>query len=303
MISLSVLNMSIKIFKKSFFFKAIPMVGFFEYCITGMYEHSPPSRIGSEFVPLISANYDHSEPFGYIIVAIAGLLMIINNIMFLRKYLFRPKQLFLWIFLMWGNFIYFFQLSLVISKYVNRLQLFVAILHNACEMAMFYWIYLAIRDRIRCPFCPKILQQPTKADKIFLWIFTIAAFITILGQIIVTIVFTDLKYAVYAFYLILVGDTLFIGSTITCFITVWKRRDISSIKELTSLFIAVVAHAIYAANDILTCKFTTFTADIALVSHVITICAVTWCIIYVSRIKEDDDYIPISRGPGDTCFC
>lgn len=284
-------------------------MGFLKTCLMGIEPHDTNASIGTAFIPFISADYDHSEPFGYIIMAITGLLIIYNNIALLVKYLFKPKQQFLWAFVLWGNCLFLFQLNLAITKYVNRLQLFIAIVHNMCELTMFYWIYLAIRDYIKCPFCTYFLKSVTICDRAFLWTFTGFAYLINILQIAITALFSDLKYGTYVFYLIFVGDTLFIGGTIICFILVWRRRNIIEIKELTSLLVAVIAHALYAANNVLTCRYDTFTADIALVMYAISVAAVTTSVFCAVRKPENDNtYHPIDSSfdehmPADTRFC
>lgn len=280
-------------------------MSFLKTCLSGIRPHDPNSKIASAYIPFISANYDHSEPFAYIIVAITGLLMIYNNYMLLKKYLFHVKQQFFWAFVFWGNFLFFFQLNLAITRYVNRLQLFIAIGHNMCELTMFYWIYLAIRNYVDCPFCTTLRKRVKVGDRAFLWAFTILAYTLNTVQIVITALFADLKYGTYVFYMIFFGDTLFIGGTIVCFIMVWRRRDKVSMSKLVGLLIAVIAHSLYAANNVLTCQYSTFTADIATVTYLISILAITWSVFtnrnHPNSIIDDTEYFEYL--PSDTRFC
>jgi hypothetical protein len=285
-------------------------MAFFRHCITGIYsEANRSSPVGADFVPLISANYQKSEPFGYIIMAITALFILFNNIVFMRGFAFKPRQHFLWAFIMWGNCLFLFQLMLTISRYVNRLQLVIAIFHNSYELYLTYWNYLTIRGYINSPLDNKVPSSDKRVgmgDKIVIWSFSVLAFLLILSQLVVIILFDDLKYGIYAFYLILFGDTFFISSTVLCFILRVFAKS-SSVKretfEITLLFIAVLSHTLYAANNVLTCKFSVFTADIALVTNIVSIMAISACLYYVyksDRSLVDDS---IEYLPNNTFFC
>lgn len=278
-------------------------MGFFKYCITGAREHASDSIVNSNFVPLISAKYDHSEPFGYIIIAITGLMVIAYNILFIKKFWFKPRQHFLWAFTMWGNCLFLFQMMLVISRYVNRLQLVIAIFHNSYELFMTYWVYMTNRGYISSPLDNKIQGPIQRIDRVIAWIYSVLASVLIIGQLITIILFDDLKYGIYAFYLILVGDTFFIGSTIVCFVQKCIKGQIRRNYEIASLFVAVMGHTIYAANNVLTCEFTTFTADIALVSYAISMVAISWCQYYTYRHRKADEPCEESDNMPDDVFC
>lgn len=279
-------------------------MGFWDNCVTNLPDVNS-SPIGSLFVPLVSANYNKSEPFGIIMMVICGLLVIFNNVAFFRIFLFMPRQPFLWAFLMWGNFVYIFQMLIVINHHVNRVTLILGILHNLYELYITYWNYRAIRNQISTPADTKILEDATVCDRITMWTFTMLAFALIVGQLIVIVLFTDLRYGTYAFYLILFSDSFFISSSLVAFVMLAFRGRLLGLDKhkMIGLLISVVGHVGYAINSLFMCSYPIPTAPIALVTNFVSMAGLTWCMWNVMWNSVPSEPVAGEATPDATFFC
>lgn len=273
-------------------------MGFFQHCVTNLHTEGT-TLINAEVVPLLSADYDASQPFGYIMMVISGLLMLGCNIMFFKGFLFKPKQPFAWALLFWGNVVYLFQLALIIDNHVSRLVLILGELHDIPELRIAYWNYLTIRGYLQGPADTKVPENIRLGDRIVLWVYTILATMFVIGQLSTMVLLTPLRYGTYAFYLILVGDICFLGSSVISFI-IQIRRKVRGVflYEMCALAIVVVGHSIYALNSLLICYYPRPTAIVSIVTNFISIVGVVLSTYIVYKYRKSDhealDYLPDS---------
>ena len=277
-------------------------MGYWDECVTHL-EPSGNDVISSLNVPVITANYDHSEPFGYIMMSIATLLMLTYNGMFFHAFLLKRRQPGIWAFLMWGNLVYIFQVILIFNSNVNRLQLVLGVLHNLYELYITYWMYMTIRGYIRGPTEIELLSNVKLCDRVVVWTFTVLSATLILGQLIVIILFNNLRYGIYGFYLIFASDFSFLGSSFVCFGVLFYRRITGIARlELFAIMMVVIGHTAYAVNSLFICHHPIPTAVIALITNMVSTIGVTWLIFIVTRTRGDDqEYLECI--PENTFFC
>lgn len=277
-------------------------MAFFSKCVDGVYRKDTNPLFDLWHLPLVSADYNASEPFGYIMMGISGLLIIYNFYAFMNKFLFKPKQHFLWAFTLWGLFIYLFQLSIVINNGVGKMQMVIAVLHNLCELYMTYWNYLAIRNYIKNPLDNKVANRVKTGDKAVLWTFSILAAIIIISQMITILLFDNMRYGVYAFYFILFGDSFFIATSLIAFILALRRKNGTPLILSLSIFLGAMGHIMYASNSFLMCYFPVFTVIIALLTNTFSITWISIC-LYASPRISDSEYDTLDHIPDETFLC
>jgi len=273
---------------------------FYRECMTA---HSMNTSIGQVlYVPLISADYTAIQPFGYITCVISFILALISNYVYIKFSRKRPQR-FLWAIHWWSNCLFLFQLMLNIDNRINRLQIVIAVFHDGFELYMTYWNFLYLFGYIDRPernaLPPDV--RVTLGHRIFLWGYFSFALTVIVGQLLAALLIGDLKWGLYAFYLITVGDSFFLGTGFTVF---YRRLKYASKYDYTEpgifgTFIALVGHTLYALNNVLTCQFRIMTAIASSIFNTICIGGVAYVIWYNSHVlrvysnnDEDSETLP-----------
>jgi len=245
------------------------------------------------YAPLLSANYQDEGKFsfGMFCIILCGIALVFSNWKFFSYAKLKPQH-YLWAIQMWANCLFMFQLSLVIDKRINRLQMVIAIFHDAFELYMTYWNFLYLRGYLRAPEKNFVHKSISTGDFIGLWLYSIIALFIILGQLFVVILIEDLRYGIYAFYLILLGDTFFMGTGVIVYIS-RVREKVNPFKSSNfGPFIAILNHMVFASNNVLTCREKGFTAYIANFTNLFSILAVSWTVWENSK--------ELREHPGDT---
>jgi len=259
-----------------------------------MTAHAMNASIGEVlFVPLFSADYNAIQPFGYITVVISAIAAMLSNYMYIKYSRKRPQH-FLWAIHWWANCLFLFQLMLNIDNRINRLQIIVAVNHDAFELYMTYWNFLYIMGYIERPE-QNALNQDVKVTfkhRLILWVYFSLSLSIITLQLIAALLIGDLKYGLYAFYLITVGDIFFLGSGYYVFFKRYKGlRDLNTPGAIGTL-VAIVGHTLYAINNVVTCQFKVLTAVASSIFNTISIIGVTYVIWYNShklRVYSNND--------------